>query len=247
MLPVVIFAGGQGLRMGDYMPKPLVPVGGRPLVSHVIDCFASQGCDHFTLLVQDLQRDLFEDAFRGDRRVHILPTGNEAPTAHRLRRFFNFHRKFQTEPPAEFFLTYADGVANVDLKRLAAQTGCLRGTRLLTVTAVQPQNPYGVLSLGTFGGITEFSEKPKMDCWVNAGFCVVSREIVDYIPPDVLSWEQAIAQPEVLPRVAAYKHHSFWKSVDTLKDLRELEAIHATGERPWLVHGGTNANPDHGP
>lgn len=249
-----ILAGGLGTRLSEETerrPKPMVEIAGRPLLWHILSHYSLHGFREFVIalgykgevvkrffteysnLVGSLSVDLgpgrvtrFDQPLE-DWRVHLIDTGQETNTGGRLKRLAPWLRE------GTFFLTYGDGVSDVDLHELLRfhrDSG-----RFATVTAVRPPARFGGL---TFDGdlVREFTEKPQAgEGWINGGFFVCEPELLDYIDDDDSSLEH-----DVLPRLVAerqlgaYRHERFWQCVDTVRDKRLLESLFDQGEAPWL-------------
>lgn len=250
----VILAGGLGTRLSEetsIRPKPMVEIGGLPILWHIMKCYATHGVDEFIIccgykgyVIKEYFANYFlhvsDVTFRIDSdspvRIHrrnseswcvtLVDTGELTQTAGRLLRV----REHLGEE--NFYLTYGDGLSNVDLTLL---TETHRNNRsLVTLTAVQPPGRYGALHLN--GNIVErFQEKPDGDnAWINGGFFVANPSVLEYIDGDQASWES-----EVLPflakssRLSAYLHRGFWQPMDTLRDRNRLEELWASGAAPW--------------
>ena len=221
-MKVVILCGGRGTRLDGERPKPLVEVGGRPIVEHVISIYAAQGFGEFMLLTGHGGEAVAAWA-AGDPRVECVDTGVDTPTGGRVHAV----RDRLREP---FCLTYADGVADIDLGALRAAHE--RSSALATMTVVRPELPFGVAVVQD-GRVVGFREKPQAEQWVNGGFFVMDPAALTYLGPD------AVLEREPLERLAAdgvlgaYRHTGFWRCLDTVKDAVALEAAWAGGA-PWL-------------
>jgi glucose-1-phosphate cytidylyltransferase len=256
-MKVVILAGGLGTRLSeetDVKPKPMVEIGGKPILWHVMKLYSHYGFNDFIVclgykayLIKDYfhhyymhQADMTIDLARNSIdyhvstaepwRVTLVDTGLNTMTGGRIRRIQQ-HVGDET-----FFLTYGDGVGDVDIPRLLDHHKKSGGHA--TLTAVQPFGRFGALELGDDGKVTSFMEKPKGDgAWINAGFFACEPAIFNYIPPgDATIWER---EPlEGLARdgqLGAFKHDSFWRPMDTLRDKNELERLWAESKAPWKV------------
>lgn len=252
---VVILAGGLGTRLAEettVRPKPMVEIGGRPILTHIMRWYSHFGYNEFIIalgykgelikqyflnfyaLNSDITVELqsgnvtVHDGHRENWIVHLVDTGAETMTGGRVRRL----RKWLTDET--FMLTYGDGLADVDLAALVAfhhQHG-----RLATVTAVRPPARFGELA---FEGdrVTRFTEKPQTgEGWINGGFFVLNRTVLDYIPGDQTMWEV-----EPMRRLAeqgdlmAYRHPGFWQPMDTLREKQQLQDLWQSGRAPWMV------------
>ncbi len=256
-MKVVILAGGVGSRLAEeteVRPKPLVEIGGRPILWHIMKHYAQFGAKEFVVALgykgelikryfleyRPLNSDVTVDLSgsnvairpRADTHedwvVHLIDTGAGSGTGGRLRRL-QPHLGTGT-----FMLTYGDGVSNVDLRALQ-DFHRTRG-RVATVTAVRPPARFGDL---VFDGdrVREFTEKPQMgEGWINGGFMVLEPAIFDRLRGDEDSLEADALSPLAREgHLAAYKHEDFWQCVDTLRELRLLERLWQSGAPPWKV------------
>ena len=229
-MDVVILCGGRGTRLNGERPKPLIEVGGRPIVWHVVSIYAAQGFERFLLLT----------GYQGDAvaawaaaahwppgvRVECLDTGLDTPTGGRVHRA----RGRLTEP---FCLTYADGVADVDLAALTARHA--GSGALATMTVVRPELPFGVAELDGDGRVTGFHEKPRAERWVNGGFLVLEPAALAYLDDDAVLEREPLQRLAAGGRLAAHRHTGFWRCLDTHKDAAALEDLCAAGDPPWLL------------
>jgi glucose-1-phosphate cytidylyltransferase len=255
-MKTIILAGGLGTRISEetaVIPKPMIEIGGRPLLWHIMSIYGAQGFDEFVVALgykSELVKDYFLE-FRArnsdftvkvgtgnvtlhsppvaDWTVHLVDTGATTQTGGRLRRAAHFVGDDPT-----FFLTYGDGVANVDLKALLAFHRA--HGKLATVTAVRPPGRFGSLTLEG-ERVSAFAEKPQTgEGWINGGFFVLERAALDLIPGDDTVWED---EPlETLARrgeLMAFRHEGFWQGMDTLRDKRHLEELWSSGRAPWKV------------
>ena len=251
-MKVVILCGGLGTRLSEetsLRPKPMVEIGGRPILWHIMKGFSAQGFTEFVLalgykggvikdyfldyrhhacsLTIDLRsgRTTLHDGECEDWTVHLLDTGANSMTGGRVRRAAQF---IGDEP---FLLTYGDGVTDADFNALVRFHRCHR--RLATVTAVRPPTRFGDLTLEG-PAVTNFAEKPQMgEGWINGGFFVVEPKAASYVAADDVIWER-----EPIERLAregqlmAYQHDGFWRCMDTVRDVQLLESFWKTGA-PW--------------
>jgi glucose-1-phosphate cytidylyltransferase len=252
---VVILAGGLGTRLAEetiVKPKPMVEIGGRPIIWHIMRIYAHFGLTEFIvcagyrgdvlkeyfgnyhLHTSDVTFDLRRNTMEIHRvaaepwRVTVVDTGVETMTVGRLRRIQEY---LQGE---DFCLTYGDGVANIDIDALIAHH--YRAGRLATITAVRPPARFGAIEADG-DRVIRFQEKPRGDGgWINGGFFVMNSGVLDYTRDDSTSLEleclMALAQDGQL---TAYYHNKFWQAMDTLRDLRQLEKLWATKQAPWKV------------
>ena len=252
-LPVVILCGGMGTRLAeetDVRPKPLVEVGHRPLLWHIMKHYGRYGFGDFFLALGykgELIKRYFLDFHALNRnftvsladgavcpldshevepwQVHLMDTGPTTLTGGRLQRLA------PSLGGGPFLMTYGDGVGNVDLEKLLAFHRAHGG--LVTLTAVRPPARFGALE---FDGdrIRHFKEKSILhEGWINGGFFVIEPRALDYIQNDVM-WEHAPMEKLAADgQLFAYRHEGFWQCLDTLRDLRYLESLWQTGQPPW--------------
>jgi glucose-1-phosphate cytidylyltransferase len=235
-MKAVILAGGFGTRMGDataVRPKPLVEVGGRPIIWHILKGFEAYGISDFVVCAGyagEYLQEYFERACDEPWRVQVVDTGETTATGGRLRRV----RALVADAP--FCMTYGDGVADVDLTALVAFH---RGQgKLATLTAVHPRLPFGVVTFGAGdGSAVGFAEKPlQADLWVNSGFFVLEPGALDYATRDDEHWERGpMAGLARDGQLAGYRHEGFWQCMDTPRDRDLLEALWREGHAPWKV------------
>ena len=253
-MKAVILAGGFGSRLSEETskkPKPMVEVGGRPILWHIMNIFGAHGIDEFVIalgykgevvkqyflnyyhLNSDLTIDLATgrqtvyDGVRPDWRVHLVHTGHGTETGGRVKRL----RKWLAEDET-FLLTYGDGVADVNITDLVAFHQS--HGRLATVTTVKPPARFGRIG---FAGeqVTTFREKPQeTEGWINGGFFVLNARALDYIDGDDTVWErEPIERLAADGELMAYRHYGFWSCMDTLKEKTMLDELWGSGEAPW--------------
>ncbi len=276
-VPVVILAGGRGARFdheSQVRPKPLIEVAGKPILGHIMDLFEAQGFDDFIVLggfkvdmIADYLATRYECRANPPRydhitvfgnkgqpvKAHLFDTGEDASTGSRL---YSLLLDFMPRE-ARFFLTYGDGLADVDLRALLTFHNDICETTAMgdvhaTVTAVRPPGRFGVMRIGNDGAVYDFIEKSSDD-WINGGFMVLDRGVVaQYVPNHKL--DQGLHEMEsfeagALPRMAkggnlfAFEHTGYWRCMDTRRDLEQIEAdvASAGGRLPWrrdMMQGG---------
>jgi glucose-1-phosphate cytidylyltransferase len=254
-MKVVILAGGLGTRLAEeteIKPKPMVEIGGRPILWHIMKHYAHHGCNEFFIALGyrgeiikrffldycSLSGSMTLDLSKGvvdsresdceDWVVHLKDTGQETNTGGRVKRLEPVLRD------ETFMVTYGDGVSNVDLSQLL-QFHRAHG-RIGTVTAVRPPARFGGL---VFDGdlVAEFTEKPQIgEGWINGGFMVLEPEVFDYLDSDSSSLEaDALEHLAADKQLAAYRHEDFWQCMDTMREVRLLESLWHTGKPPWKV------------
>jgi glucose-1-phosphate cytidylyltransferase len=251
---VVILAGGLGSRLSeetDIRPKPMVEIGGRPILWHIMKIYSRYGLNDFVICLgykgyvikefffnyhihmADVTFDLRDHSTVVHRkraepwRVTLVETGDATMTGGRLKRA----RDYLGDEP--FYMTYGDGVADIDLEALAE---ChQRNGTLATITAVQPAGRFGVLDIAGDGRVTSFREKPQAEGgWINGGFMVLSPKVLDYIAGDATPFEsEPLSNLAGDGQLGVYRHTGFWHAMDTLRDKRQLEELWAGGNAPW--------------
>jgi glucose-1-phosphate cytidylyltransferase len=254
-MKAVILAGGLGTRLSEETvsrPKPMVEIGGRPILWHIMNIYSHYGVQEFIIclgykgyVIKEYfanyflhMSDVTFDLKHNEMTVHhkyaepwqvtLVDTGEATMTGGRLKRV----RPYVGDE--SFCFTYGDGLADINITDLIALHN--RSGKQATLTAVQPPGRYGALQLNG-DAVIQFQEKPAGDgAWINGGFFVLEPPVFDLLDSDQVSWEQ-----EPLQRLAeqqqltAYRHHGFWQAMDTLRDKNHLEALWASGSAPWKV------------
>lgn len=252
----VILAGGLGTRISEethLKPKPMIDIGGRPILWHILKIYSSFGINEFIICcgykgflikeyfanyflhMSDVSFDLRGNSMEVHQKkaepwvVTLVDTGETTMTGGRLRRV----RDYLSDEP--FCFTYGDGVSDVNIKALIAHHK-LYG-RLATVTAVQPPGRFGALQFSQNAGVSGFEEKPEGDGgWVNGGFFVLQPEVIDRIEGDSTIWEQGPLRSLAGDgELTAYQHHGFWQPMDTLRDRLLLEDLWVKSQAPWKI------------
>jgi glucose-1-phosphate cytidylyltransferase len=231
---VVILCGGRGTRIQEHsaeVPKPLIEVGGRPIVWHVIGMYLAHGFRRFLLLTgyRGEQVRAFASAapWPEDATIDCLDTGTDTPTGERLRQAGS-----ALEREERFCLTYADGVADIDLAALLAHHRAHGAAA--TMAVIQPRLPFGVARLDGNGGVLGFSEKPRSELWVNAGFFCFERAALGSLEPGSVLEREPLARLASEGSLRAYRHEGFWECMDTYKDWITLNELWDGGRAPWV-------------
>ncbi len=235
MPPVVILCGGRGTRLRERtreIPKPLVEIGGEPIVGHVIRLYAAQGFRRFVLATgyKGELIDEYADAseWPADVRVECIDTGQDTPTGGRIRLLAEHLNDVET-----FCATYADGLADIDLDTLLRRHH--GHGALATMTVVRPTLQFGVTELDGDGRVTGFREKPQSEQWINGGFFCFERGVFEHIPLDSILEREPLQSLAAEGQLRAYRHEGFWECMDTYKDSVALNDLWASGEAPWRV------------
>jgi glucose-1-phosphate cytidylyltransferase len=232
--PVAILCGGRGTRLQERthaIPKALVEIGGKPILWHVIRIYAAQDLRRFVLLTGYLGEMISEfvaaTEWPEEIDVECVDTGLETPTGGRVAVAAD---RLEAE---RFCLTYADGVADIDLGALLSFHS-ERG-RTGTVTVVRPSSQFGIAELDDDDRVLHFEEKPRLDHWVNGGFFCFERGFLEYVEPDSVLEREPLRRLAAEGELAAYRHHGFWDCMDTYKDAIVLNDLWKSGEPPWRV------------
>jgi glucose-1-phosphate cytidylyltransferase len=230
--PVLVLCGGRGTRLqehGQPLPKPLVEIGGMPIVWHVVRIYAAQGHTRFWLLT-GFEGDSIE-AFAAAApwpegiSVQCLDTGEDTPTGGRVLRASDH------VSGGRFAVTYADGLADVDLAGLRAFHAGHGG--LASVTLVRPELPFGIATVRDDGLVTGFAEKPQSEEWVNGGFFLFEPGVLGYLSDDSVLERAPLQRLAAVAQLRGYRHHGFWRCMDTYKDAVALNDLWAAGDARW--------------
>jgi len=254
MMKTVILAGGFGTRLSeetDIRPKPMVEIGGRPILWHIMKHYSQHGFNEFIVCLgykgyiikeyfanyfmhmADVTFNMVDNSMEVHRKkaepwkVTLVDTGVNTMTGGRVKRV----KDFIGDQP--FLMTYGDGVSNVDLTALVAFHKS-KG-KLATVTSVQPSGRFGALEIGANSKVSRFMEKPRGDgAWINGGFFVLSPEVLDLIDGDDVIFERyPLETLAARGELTAYRHEGFWKAMDTLRDKLDLETLWKMGNADW--------------
>jgi glucose-1-phosphate cytidylyltransferase len=228
----VILCGGRGTRLREHtqtIPKPLVEIGGRPILWHVIRIYAGQGFRRFVLCLghrgELIEEFVHRNGFPGGLTVDCVQTGEETPTGGRIARV-----RDRLEG-SRFCATYADGVADIDLHALLGFHEA-HGA-LATMTVVQPELQFGVARLNGEGVVQGFEEKPQFDGWINGGFFCFESGALDYLHEDSILEREPLEKLALDGQLRAYRHTGFWDCMDTYKDAVLLNDLWEAGRAPW--------------
>jgi glucose-1-phosphate cytidylyltransferase len=231
---VAILCGGRGTRLQAHspsLPKPLVEIGGQPILWHVIQIYLAQGFRRFVLLT-GYQAELIERFADGsqwpaDASIECLNTGPDTPTGGRVRRAAGLLGD------ERFCLTYADGVADIDLHALLGEHD--RHHPLATMTVVRPELQFGVAELNGDGAVRGFVEKPRSEHWINGGFFCFEPPVLELLEDDSVLEREPLARLAADGQLRAFQHLGFWDCMDTYKDALLLNDLWQAGRAPWRV------------
>jgi glucose-1-phosphate cytidylyltransferase len=257
-MKVVILCGGKGTRLREeteYRPKPMLPIGSRPILWHIMKMYSAQGHRDFVLCLGykgDMIKDFFRNyqwhtcdtTFRLGRsqlaRFHsrhteenwtvtLADTGENSLTAYRVRQIKKYIGTDRT-----FLLTYGDGVGNIDIAKSIRHHK--KAGAVCTITAVHPPGRFGELSLDDQGNVVAFNEKPQAEGgYINGGFMVCDRSVFEYLPdnPGMMLEQQPMKEMTAAGRLSAYLHEGFWQPMDTFQEFTLLNKLWDTGSAPW--------------
>jgi glucose-1-phosphate cytidylyltransferase len=259
-MKVVILCGGRGTRLREeteFRPKPMLPIGNRPILWHIMKIYAHHGHKDFILCL-GYKGDMIRDYFRNylwntcdatlrlgldpetqfhtrhaeeDWTVTLADTGENSMTAYRVRLI----EKYLGDDPA-FLLTYGDGVGNIDINasiRFHRESG-----QICAMTAVHPPGRFGELGLDELGRVHGFNEKPQAEGgYINGGYMVCSREIFSYLPDDagIMLEQDPMRKLTAEGQLAAFRHEGFWQPMDTVQEFTLLNSLWEKGNAPWKV------------
>jgi len=233
-MKVFFLAGGFGTRLSeetDLIPKPLVHIGGKPILWHIMEIYSQYGFNEFVILLGYKGRMIEEYFLNRDDLdnwdITFLDTGLKTDTGGRIKR------ASQHIDNQAFMLTYGDGLADIDLTQLLSFHKKHGG--MVTMTSVQLASRFGILKIGENKRVTQFKEKPKEnEAWINGGFFICEPEVLEYIDKDSTTFEKdPLATLANERKLFTYQHHGFWKCMDTLRDKRELDELALSSSPPW--------------
>jgi glucose-1-phosphate cytidylyltransferase len=256
-MKLVILAGGLGTRISEathLMPKPLIEIGGRPIIWHIMKIYAAHGINEFVICCgykgymikeyfanyylhnSDMTIDLANNSIEVHNnqseswKITLVDTGLHTMTGGRVKRIQKYIGN------ETFLLTYGDGVGDINISETIQQHK--QSEKLFSITAYKPEGRFGALDIVEDNKVQSFLEKPKGDgAWINAGFFVCEPEIFNYLSGE----DDEVFEREPLEKIAAdgqmraYKHHGFWKPMDTLRDNKELNSMWDSGIAPWKI------------
>jgi glucose-1-phosphate cytidylyltransferase len=233
--PVVILCGGRGTRLREHtqeIPKPLVEIGGMPIVWHVIQLYAVQGFERFLLATgykgELIERFVAESPWPQGVEVQCVDTGLDTPTGGRIKLMEEYLGG------EAFCATYADGVASIDLSELLGFHA--EHSRLATMTVVRPELQFGVTELDLSDGrVLGFREKPRSEHWINGGFFCFEPGVLDYLEHDSVLERDPLERLAERGELRAHRHEAFWECMDTYKDAVALNDLWESGQAPWRM------------
>lgn len=253
-MKAVILAGGYGTRIrevSELIPKPMIEIGGKPIIWHIMKNLSKQGVNEFIICLGyrgNVIKSFFLDYAKNtndieihtknpdffritkehsveDWRVHLIETGLDTPTGGRIFKARDYLKEDR------FLCTYGDGLANLNLTALMSEHMTMG--KIATVTAVSPPSRFGVLEIDNQGGVKKFSEKEKVKEWVNGGFFILESEIFRFLDEDSVFEREPLEQLANQGNLQAYLHDGFWKPMDTYREYIELNSLWDKNLAPW--------------
>ena len=226
-IPLVILAGGKGTRITEYsktIPKPMIKIGNKPIIRHIIDYYKNYGINKF-FIASGYKDKIIREYFKNNQGIKVINTGLNTLTGGRLLRLKNYL-------PENFFLTYGDGLSDIDILKLYKFH--LSKKKISTVTAVHPIARFGEIGIKKNIAVS-FNEKPRVkNDWINGGFFVFNKKILKYIKDDFSILEQEPIRKIVKIReLAVLKHEGFWQCMDTAREKIILEDLYKSKNCPW--------------
>ena len=255
-MKAVILAGGLGTRLSEETydkPKPMVEIGGKPILWHIMKIYASHGITDFIICCgykgyyikeyfynyalhnANIEFKLSDNDFKLTNNnaenwsVNCVDTGADTQTGGRLKRV----EKYLT-PGESFLFTYGDGVGDIDIQKVIESHNLSQ--KMATVTAVNPPGRFGALNINADGSVKTFDEKPnKGNTWINGGFFVLETDVFDYIKGDHMPWEdEPLKKITNENQLNSFKHYGFWQPMDTIREKSILEEMYKSGTAPWV-------------
>jgi glucose-1-phosphate cytidylyltransferase len=255
-IPAIILAGGLGTRIREeteFKPKPMVEIGGRPVLWHIMKHLSSYGINRFVICVGykgDIIRDYFlnyrarnndftvslgskdELNFHSDHEesnwsVTIAETGSLTNTGGRV---LEIHRYI---PGERFLCTYGDGLSDINIGELEKLH--IQQNRIATVTAVRPLSRFGIMEIGSSDNVTSFKEKPQAKGWINGGFFIFNPQIFDYLKPNIVLENEPLQELSAQDQLTAFRHEGFWQPMDTFREAKMLNDLWTSGKAPWRI------------
>lgn len=230
-MQVVILCGGEGTRLSEYtykIPKPLVDIGGKPILWHIMQFYKHQGFNDFILCL-GYKGEKIKEYFKDKKGFNItfVDTGLKSNKAERIKQV----EKYITDD--EFFVAYGDDLSNIELKKLLEHHK--NKNKIVTLTTIRPYSQFGILQLNEDGTVNGFKEKPKLDCWINGGFFVFNKKIFQYLKREGDLEKEIFKQLAEENQISAFKHEDFWICMNTFKDTLELNKLWDDNKAKWKI------------
>ena len=254
-VPLVILAGGLGTRLREeteFRPKPMIEIGGMPIIWHIMKYYSSWGVNEFIIctgykgeIIKNyflnygvIQNDItvktgakstlqIHQEQNDDWKITIVDTGPLTPTGGRI---FKIQKYIETD---FFYCTYGDGLANIDIEELTRVH--LKTKALATLTAVKPMSRFGVLDIDENKNVVQFREKPRMDSWINGGYFVFNRQIFNRLSADSILEEDPLSGLTRNGKLSAYQHEGFWQPMDTYREAQFLNSLWEKNMADWKI------------
>lgn len=235
-MKVVILAGGKGTRISHLthnLPKPMIRIGNTPMLTHIMRIFKFHGFNDF-IIAGGYKVNLIKKYYKNSKEfknIKIINTGINELTGKRILKLKKYFQKNEN-----FFLTYGDGVSNIDIKKLLKFH--LKNKKIATITAVRPPVKFGELIINKNSAVRSFLEKPQVSKgWINGGFFVLNRKVFDFIPNYNNMFEQEpLNKLTQIKQLIAFKHHGYWKCMDNLNEKNQLEKIYKKYKSIWKIN-----------
>jgi glucose-1-phosphate cytidylyltransferase len=253
--PLVILAGGLGTRLREeteFRPKPMIEIGGKPIIWHIMKYYSTWGVNEF-IICTGYKGEIIKNYFLNyqtnqsdvtvklgnnqgvkvlsevdeDWNVTIVDTGPLTPTGGRISKIAKLIKG------QEFYCTYGDGVANIDLSKLSDLHKMSKS--IATLTAVKPLSRFGVIDISEAGQVLNFREKPRMDTWINGGFFLFGKEIFELLDENSTLETEPLVDLAQSGHLSAYQHEGFWQPMDTLREVELLNSLWANGNAAWKI------------
>lgn len=232
-MKTIILCGGRGTRLGEHgesVPKALINIGGKPIIWHLLKIYSHHGINDFILclgfLGDKIKQYLTEN--KGDWRINFAETGLDTNTGGRIKRI-----EKHLAGEENFCVTYGDGLADVDIRKLIEYHRS--HGKIATLTTVHPFSNFGLVKLDEENAVTKFQEKPRLKEWINGGYFVFNRRIFDYLDENCVLEREPLENLAQERELFAFQHKGFWKCMDTFKDNLEFNQLWKAGNANWKV------------
>ena len=229
-MQVIVLCGGKGTRLSEYteeIPKPLINVGHRPILWHIVQMYKSYGHKDFIFCL-GYKGEKIKEYFQNEKDVKIqfIDTGIDANKAERIQKIEHLIKD------DNFFVTYGDDLSDVNINKL--NEFHKKNKKVVTLTAVNLESQFGILELNKKSEVIGFKEKPKLEYFMNGGFYIFNKKIFNYMKKGYDLERDVLKEAAKSRQIAAFKHKGFWKSMNTLKDVIELNEMYNKGKMKWL-------------
>jgi len=232
-MKVAILCGGKGTRLKELteeLPKPLVEIGGKPILWHIMKIYSNYGFNDFILCLGykgEKIQEYFQSNNKENWNIEFIDTGQNTNKGERIKKIEPYIKE------NNFCVAYGDDVADVNIKDILDFH--LKNNKIVTLTAVPLLSQFGIMEMNNNNEIIEFKEKPKLDHWINGGFFVFNKKIFSYIKPNYDLEKEAFEELVKEKQIQAFKHDGFWKCMNTFKDTMELNELWENNKAPWKV------------